>query len=177
MSTLIRYGEESILHFAPPRILVISAAACLIAFGPSTSADTSAPDSNAHSFACVGSRPNSIGVTVADVRSARGEVTVSLWRDAATFLEDGHEVAVVRSPAKLGEMRLCIEAPEAGSYAITAKHDENGNGALDKNWMGIPTEPYGFANDPSLRFRGPTLEDSTIFVPAEGVAIEITLNH
>jgi hypothetical protein len=28
-----------------------------------------------------------------------------------------------------------------------AFHDENGNGRLDKNFLGVPTEPYGFSND------------------------------
>ncbi len=34
-----------------------------------------------------------------------------------------------------------------GTYAITAIHDLNDNGKLDKNFLGVPTEPYGFSND------------------------------
>jgi uncharacterized protein (DUF2141 family) len=35
----------------------------------------------------------------------------------------------------------------AGKYAIRYFQDENLNGELDKNKLGIPTEGYGFSND------------------------------
>jgi uncharacterized protein (DUF2141 family) len=34
-----------------------------------------------------------------------------------------------------------------GKYAIRYFQDENGNGELDKNKLGIPTEGYGFSNN------------------------------
>jgi len=34
-----------------------------------------------------------------------------------------------------------------GTYALAVIHDENRNGKLDTNWMGIPTEGYGFSNE------------------------------
>ena len=33
-----------------------------------------------------------------------------------------------------------------GRYALFAMHDENANGDLDRNFLGIPTERYGFSN-------------------------------
>jgi uncharacterized protein (DUF2141 family) len=33
-----------------------------------------------------------------------------------------------------------------GEYAAVAFQDVNGNGKLDKNFLGIPKEPYGFSN-------------------------------
>ena len=36
---------------------------------------------------------------------------------------------------------------DPGRYAIILFHDENGNGKLDKNALGVPTEPYGFSNN------------------------------
>ena len=34
-----------------------------------------------------------------------------------------------------------------GEYALIAYHDENGNGRIDRNFIGIPREPLGFANN------------------------------
>jgi len=34
-----------------------------------------------------------------------------------------------------------------GEYAIKAFHDENANGELDTNFIGIPREAYGFSNN------------------------------
>jgi uncharacterized protein (DUF2141 family) len=36
---------------------------------------------------------------------------------------------------------------DPGQYAIILFHDENGNGKLDRNALGVPTEPYGFSNN------------------------------
>jgi uncharacterized protein (DUF2141 family) len=34
-----------------------------------------------------------------------------------------------------------------GDFGIKMFHDVNGNGKLDKNMFGIPTEPYAFSNN------------------------------
>lgn len=49
-----------------------------------------------------------------------------------------------------------------GKYAIRFIHDENSNGKLDTNWMGIPTEGYGFSNDAYGTF-GPKDFDEWLF--------------
>jgi uncharacterized protein (DUF2141 family) len=38
----------------------------------------------------------------------------------------------------------------AGTYAVQVMHDENDNGKLDSKFMGIPTEGYGFSNNPQV---------------------------
>jgi uncharacterized protein (DUF2141 family) len=48
---------------------------------------------------------------------------------------------------------------KSGSYAIAVYQDINNNGKLDKNWVGIPTEPYGFSKDPLIRFGPPLYKD------------------
>ena len=49
----------------------------------------------------------------------------------------------------------------AGKYTIRCFQDLNGNERLDKNFMGIPTEPYGFANNPKIRFGPPSIQEQT----------------
>ncbi len=41
-----------------------------------------------------------------------------------------------------------------GEYAVTIFHDENNNGKLDTNFMGIPNEDYGASNN-AKGFMGP----------------------
>ena len=43
-----------------------------------------------------------------------------------------------------------------GAYALAVIHDENMNGKLDTNWLGAPTEGYGFSNDPKALFSAPS---------------------
>jgi uncharacterized protein (DUF2141 family) len=47
----------------------------------------------------------------------------------------------------------------SGTYAIAAYHDENANGKLDRNFIGIPSEPYGMTNDARpVVFAAPTFD-------------------
>ena len=57
----------------------------------------------------------------------------------------------------------CATCPR-GQYAANAFHDENDNGELDTNLIGIPTEGYGFTNDPRTTFGPPDFEDAAVNV-------------
>lgn len=59
-----------------------------------------------------------------------------------------------------------------GKWAVRLFHDENSNGKMDTNFLGIPREGYGFSNNVRGRFGPPPLEqrlfefqsDSTISI-------------
>lgn len=63
---------------------------------------------------------------------------------------------------------------EAGSYAVAAFHDINGNEKLDRKWSGFPAEPYGFSNNVRGTMGPPDFEDQ-LFPLAEALEISINL--
>ena len=60
---------------------------------------------------------------------------------------------------------------------MNAFHDENGNGELDTNLVGIPSEGYGFANDPVIRFGPPDFEAAAVTVGEGSEVAVLTLNY
>ena len=56
-------------------------------------------------------------------------------------------------------MIVLEEIPE-GEYAIAVFHDENTNGKLDTNFLGIPKEQYGFSNHAKGQMKPPKFEDA-----------------
>lgn len=46
--------------------------------------------------------------------------------------------------ARQGEVSVKFKDLAVGIYAASAVHDKDGNNRLTTNFMGIPTEPYGF---------------------------------
>jgi uncharacterized protein (DUF2141 family) len=52
-------------------------------------------------------------------------------------------------------------------WAVSAHHDENGNDKLDKNAFGIPTEPYGFSNNPKRGFGPPKFDEVSFSVDGD----------
>lgn len=115
---------------------------------------------------------------VQQVRNAEGNITALLFGDdPEMFLKKGARLDKKRVPAQAGETRLCLYAPQPGVYAVSLYHDENANTDFDRNWVGLPTEGYGFSNNPSL-FLGPPSFDQTAFEVGEsGTVVEIELNY
>jgi uncharacterized protein (DUF2141 family) len=64
---------------------------------------------------------------------------------------------------------------DPGQYAIILFHDENGNGKLDKNALGVPTEPYGFSNNVRGFLGPPSFEEAVMKVNADDKAVRIVL--
>ena len=51
---------------------------------------------------------------------------------------------------------------EQEEVAIRLFQDLDGDGELDKNALGMPTEPFGFSNDPVIRFGPPSTKEILI---------------
>jgi uncharacterized protein (DUF2141 family) len=56
-----------------------------------------------------------------------------------------------RAGARPGTVEFRVRNVKPGRYAIAIFHDLNGNGVLDRNIIGLPSEPYGFSNDAGRR--------------------------
>ena len=62
-----------------------------------------------------------------------------------------------------------------GTYAISVMHDENGNGKLDKSFIGIPTEGYGVSNNHTHAMSAPTWDESK-FTVARGARLDMAIS-
>jgi uncharacterized protein (DUF2141 family) len=90
-----------------------------------------------------------IHVQILNIRNSTGTVDCALF-DAP----EGFPIEVLRSATNVmvikvrqTQARCDFEDIPPGTYALAVIHDENSNGKLDTNWLGIPTEGYGFSND------------------------------
>jgi uncharacterized protein (DUF2141 family) len=69
-------------------------------------------------------------------------------------------VASASAPAK-GPTALCVfNKIKSGVYGLSAFHDENSNGKLDTNFVGMPIEDYGASNNARNPFGPPSFEDA-----------------
>ena len=64
-----------------------------------------------------------------------------------------------------------------GRYAVTAFHDENGNGEMDFNVLGIPTEGYGFSNDAAGFMGPPKFDQAAIIVGSNASSTTLTMRY
>jgi uncharacterized protein (DUF2141 family) len=119
--------------------------------------------------------PGVVTVTVAGVRSHAGSVLVALC-DRATFLAPTCRYAG-KSPASPGAVTVRITGVPPGIYAAQAFHDENDNGKIDRNFLGIPREGLGFSNDAKMRFGPPSFDDAAFSLGPNGGSIGFALRY
>ena len=117
-------------------------------------------------------------IDVMDLRNDHGAVYCELFRDAKGFPKNAKKAAdVVR--AEINEHAALCEfrnlAP--GTYAVGAYHDENGNGQLDRGFMGIPKEGVGVSNDVQVSRGSPSFARAKFTVGAEQKQIVIHIKY
>ncbi|MBD8654934.1 DUF2141 domain-containing protein [Oxalobacteraceae sp. CFBP 13730] len=113
----------------------------------------------------------SIEVRVQGV-TAKGKVLVAVC-DKTTFLKDCAYSG--SAPAKAGETVVTVDGVPAGSWAVLSYQDENDNGKLDRNVLGIPKEPYAFSRDARGRFGPPSFEEAAFELRDEKAVTTIKL--
>ena len=112
-------------------------------------------------------------VSIENINSSEGILKVCLFDSSETFLLKALECRDVEPPDS-SAVKVIFDVQPGKYYAISAYHDLNANGRLDRNFLGIPKEPYGFSNNPSVRF-GPPDFSETAFKIRKGLKISIRL--
>lgn len=107
-----------------------------------------------------------LDVRFADGPAADATLYVALYNDAAAYA-DSKPVAARTAPMQGGQARLMFPDLAPGRYAIRAFVDENGNGKLDTNIVGIPLERYGFSNNARGTLGAPGFEAAALRVDAD----------
>jgi uncharacterized protein (DUF2141 family) len=115
-----------------------------------------------------------VTVSVKNIANAKGMVRGALC-DRQNFMKECSVKGEVQPKDSTAELTFTNVLP--GQYAVTIYHDENNNKVLDRNFIGIPLEGYGFSRDAKGK-RGPPSFDDAVFEAKEGsTTIVINLNQ
>ena len=79
-------------------------------------------------------------------------------------------------PAKAGLNHFDIPELPKGTYGISVYLDKNGDGNLNRNLVGAPTEPYGFTRNPRIGFSAPKFTKFSFDYDGQDMAMTIELN-
>jgi len=130
-------------------------------------------------FACLAIIPyvayaDTLLVTVNGVKAGEGNLRIAVFDEAhRDEFPDGEYLLGVAVPATDEEMTVEISDVDSGEYAVAIIQDINENEILDKNFLGIPKEPYGFSGKWK---KGGSSYDKALFNTDDvGFAITISL--
>ena len=132
--------------------------------------------------------PQTLIVEVHGLQNQSGRCRLALYQNAKGFNQP--KSAWAKQTLDLPEQGPVIwrveleDAPDSQTlldsptrWAVSAHHDQNNNDQLDKNAFGIPTEPYGFSNNPKRGFGPPKFDEACFSIgsgePQEALRIEI----
>ena len=93
----------------------------------------------------------SIGKLIVDISgfpSSDGFAMVALHNSAESY-KGGEDSAIAKTKTMVVSQKVQVVFTNLsyGWYGVSLYHDENSNGEMDKNAMGIPKEAYGFSNN------------------------------
>ncbi len=105
-----------------------------------------------------------------------GEVGCALFASADGFPNEPDKGRGVRLPAS-GTTTTCVfDNIAPGTYALAAFLDTNGNQVSDRNFVGMPTEPWGVSNGVRPRLRAPRFAEAAFTVAAgQRITLDIAL--
>jgi uncharacterized protein (DUF2141 family) len=118
---------------------------------------------------------SNIEVTVRNIEDEKGSIRVGLFTNDDDFLKKAVDGKVVKATGK--EVKVVFENLKPGEYAVSVIHDENDNGELDKNGVGMPKEGFAFGNNAMGMFGPPSFEKAKVVVEKVPVKQVIELKY
>ncbi len=116
-------------------------------------------------------------VTITGINSNQGTIKIGLYNKQAGFMDARHVLHGLNRPAKKGNVIGSFKNLAYGSYAVSVVHDENNNGRMDKNFLGVPKEGYAFSRNVRPRFSAPSFKATRIQLNDKSKNIRIKMRY
>ncbi len=120
-----------------------------------------------------------IHVKILNIKNSNGSIACALFESSegfpTEFLRSATHIMMIK--IKDTQARCSFLELPRGRYALAVIHDENSNGKLETNWLGIPTEGYGFSSGATATMSAPSFEDASFSYQGQRLGLSISLNY
>ena len=96
--------------------------------------------------------------------------------DSQESFDQGEIVMGLSQIAQVGLNQIAVPNLPNGTFGISVFLDINGDGELNRNLLGAPTEPFGFTRNPRIRFSAPGFDAFSFDYTGQGGEMIIDLN-
>lgn len=114
---------------------------------------------------------SNLTVTFGGLASDKGKLFVAVYNHKDHFLKTPFKGEIVE--IKNGKAQVQFTNLPKGIYAVSSFHDQNDNGKLDTNWVGIPKEPNACSNNATGSFGPPKFKDAKFEIKKDNKTIKI----
>lgn len=101
-----------------------------------------------------------VQISIKDLKNTKGQVILNIYKSEASYDKEQAFKTLKFDKKNVQNGVLIIRLKlEIGEYGITMIDDENGNSELDKNFIKIPKEGFGFSDFFMEKLKKPTFQD------------------
>jgi len=115
-----------------------------------------------------------VTIEISALRNGDGSVLIALC-DEAAYLSASCTYFDRRTAGAGTPIVVNFVDVAAGTYAVQVIHDENDDNEFDTNFLGIPSEGYGFSNNPDAAFGPPDFEAAAIAIDGDRVVVPVRM--
>lgn len=118
---------------------------------------------------------DSLVIEFTNIKDGTGRIWVGIYTSEADFLDRTKARLEYFDVDRTGTLRVVVDSLEIGrEYALGVFQDLDQDHDLNRNWLGLPTEPFGMSAPLRSYFRAPRFEEMA-FKLEEGTVSQIQL--
>lgn len=119
-----------------------------------------------------------VKLTIKNLRKIEGNLMIEFYRNVENYTKGQNAFKKVNVPiSELDQFETTFKNIEETFYAVKVFVDTNNNKKLDRSFLGIRKEPYGFSGDNDTFFREPTFEEAKVLANKQNSNIIIELKN
>lgn len=119
------------------------------------------------------SQNTSLSITITGIKNNTGKLTAEVYNSKGKFLKSAYKTTSTSIKANTATV-MFSDLPKS-EYTVMVYHDENNNGKLDKNFIGMPKEAVACSNN-AKEFMGPPKYEDAKFSLVADSKITIKMN-
>jgi len=108
-----------------------------------------------------------------NINPNKGMVEVSVYDKSEAFLVKDQFIQKKRAQIVNGRAQLVFENVPFGKIAVGSYHDVDSDETYDKNFIGLPVEPYAFSKKPTCNWRKPRFEEVSFDFVENGQVLQM----
>lgn len=117
-------------------------------------------------------------INISGIRSEKGQIILNVFKNNEDYEQGKVYKKFVFEKKKIQNGIMTISCDlEQGIYGITLIDDENKNGELNKNLIGIPKEGFGFSNFFMEKLKKPAFNDFKLAVKPQDNKVIIKVKY
>ncbi|MDM1072232.1 DUF2141 domain-containing protein [Empedobacter brevis] len=119
-----------------------------------------------------------VKLSITNLKKMKGNLAIEFYRNVENYTKGQNAFKKLYVPvADIDKYETVFKDIEPTFYAVKVFLDTNNNKKLDKSFLGVRKEPYGFSKNLDPILREPTFEEAKVEMTEENNTILIKLNN